>query len=310
LTLKQHLSWTFASTMMERTAKGTITTGAAFFLWGILPTYWKTLNHVSSIQILAHRIVWSLVFVILLLSIQGNWKEAKKVISSYPNVRIFLVTSFLIGGNWLTYIYAVNSNQIVEASLGYFINPLFIVFLGIVFLRERLNVWQIIAVVLAFIGVLFLTIQYGRMPWIALVLALTFGTYGLLRKTAKAESMVGLLCETGVLTPIALVYLVILGLRGSGAFGISGLWTDLLMAGAGVVTAGPLILFAYGARRIQYSTVGFLQYISPTGMLLVGVFLYKEPFTQTHGISFGFVWLAITIYAISSFVSYRNQVAS
>jgi chloramphenicol-sensitive protein RarD len=296
--------------MMERTAKGTITVGTAFFLWGILPTYWKTLNHVSSIQILAHRIVWSLVFVILLLSIQGNWKETKKVISSYPNVRIFLVTSFLIGGNWLTYIYAVNSNQIVEASLGYFINPLFIVFLGIVFLRERLNVWQIIAVVLVFIGVLFLTIQYGRIPWIALVLALTFGTYGLLRKTAKAESMVGLLCETGVLTPIALVYLVILGLRGSGAFGISGLWTDLLMAGAGVVTAGPLLLFAYGARRIQYSTVGFLQYISPTGMLLVGVFLYKEPFTQTHGISFGFVWLAITVYAISSFVSYRNQVAS
>ncbi|NIQ39268.1 MAG: EamA family transporter RarD [Proteobacteria bacterium] len=295
--------------MMERTAKGTITTIAAFFLWGILPTYWKALNHVSAVEILAHRIVWSLIFVIVLFLIQGNWKEAKRVISS-PDGRIFLVTSFLIGANWLTYIYAVNTNQIVEASLGYFINPLFIVLLGIVFLRERLNVWQTIALLLAFIGVLFMTMQYGRIPWIALVLAFTFGIYGLLRKTAKAESMVGLLCETGVLTPIASVYLLVLGLRGAVAFGSSGLWTNLLMAGTGVVTAGPLLLFAYGARRIQYSTVGFLQYISPTGMLLVGVFLYKEPFTQTHGISFGLVWMAITIYAISSFARYRNQVAS
>jgi len=292
---------------MDNITKGTITTISAFFLWGIFPIYWKALKHVPSTQILAHRVVWSLVFILFLVSVQRRWKEANPIISFYPNVPRFLFTSFLLGANWLTYIWAVNTNQIVEASLGYFINPLMNVCLGMVFLRERLYRWQIISVVLAFIGVLFLTLHYGRVPWIAFTLAFTFGTYGLLRKTARVGSIVGLLFEAAILTPIALVYVITLGVQGSGAFGSIGFQTDILLTGAGLVTAIPLLLFAHGARRIQYSTVGFLQYIAPTGQLLVGVFLYKELFTCTHAISFGFVWVAIIIYSISSFISYKKQ---
>jgi chloramphenicol-sensitive protein RarD len=204
----------------------------------------------------------------------------------------------------------VNSNHIVEASLGYFINPLVDVCLGMLFLRERLYRWQFISVALAFAGVLFLTLQYGRLPWIAFGLALTFGTYGLLRKTAKAGSMVGLLFDTGFLAPISLLYLLFLAAHGSGALVSINLETDLLLIGAGVVTAVPLLLFAYGARRIQYSTVGFLQYISPTCLLLVGVLLYKEQFTRTHAISFGLVWVALLLYSTSTFVAYKRRIPS
>jgi len=295
---------------MEDTIKGTITTISTFFLWGIFPIYWKALQHVSSTQILAHRVIWSLVFILIVISVQRRWKEAKFSISLSRDIPRFLFTSFLLAVNWLTYIWAVNTNQIVEASLGYFINPLVNVCLGMIFLRERLYRWQVLSVVLAFIGVLFLTIQYGRVPWIAFTLAFSFGTYGLLRKTAKAGSMVGLLFETAILTPIALAYAITLGIQGSGAFFSIGLTTDVLLVGAGLVTAIPLLLFAHGARRIQYSTVGFLQYITPTGQLLVGVFFYKELFIRTHAISFGFVWVAIVIYSISSFLSYKKQLKS
>jgi len=292
---------------MDNTTKGTITAISAFFLWGIFPIYWKALKHVPSTQILAHRVVWSLVFILFLVSVQRRWKEVNSIISFSRNVPRFLFTSFLLGTNWLIYIWAVNTNQIVEASLGYFINPLVNVCLGMVFLRERLYRWQVISVVLAFIGVLFLTLHYGRVPWIAFTLAFTFGIYGLLRKTAKAGSMVGLLFETAILTPIALIYLITLSVQGSGALFCAGLQTDVLLTGAGLVTAIPLLLFAHGARRIQYSTVGFLQYIAPTGQLLVGVLFYKELFTSTHAISFGFVWVAIIIYSISSFISYKKR---
>lgn len=295
---------------MDESTRGTISTITTFFLWGIFPIYWKALQHVPSTQILAHRAVWSLVFVLILLSIQRRWNEAKSVISFYPNVYIFLVTSFLLGGNWLIYIWAVNSNQIVEASLGYFINPLVNICLGMVFLRERLYRSQFISVLLAFVGVLFLTLQYGRLPWIAFSLALTFGTYGLLRKTAKAGSMVGLLFDTGFLAPISLFYLLFLAAHGSGAFVSTNLKTDVLLIGAGVVTAVPLLLFAYGARRIQYSTVGFLQYITPTGQLLVGVFLYREQFTRAHAIAFGLVWVALILYSTSTFMTHKRRIPS
>jgi len=295
---------------MDESTRGTISAITAFFLWGIFPIYWKALQHVSSTQILAHRVVWSLVFVLVLLSFQRRWNEAKSVISFYRNVCIFLVTSFLLGGNWLIYIWAVNSNQIVEASLGYFINPLVNICLGMVFLRERLYRSQFISVLLAFVGVLFLTLQYGRLPWIALTLALTFGTYGLLRKTAKAGSMVGLLFDTGFLAPIFLLYLLFLAAHGSGAFVSTNLKTDVLLIGAGVVTAVPLLLFAYGARRIQYSTVGFLQYIAPTGQLLVGVFLYREQFTRAHAIAFGLVWVALFLYSTSTFMTRKRRTPS
>jgi len=291
---------------MDNITKGTITTISAFFLWGIFPMYWKALNQVPSTQIIAHRVIWSLVFILFLVSVRRRRNEAHFIISFYANVPRFLATSFLLATNWLTYVWAVNTNQIVEASLGYFINPLVNICLGMIFLRERLYRWQVLSVVLAFLGVLFLTSHYGRVPWIAFALAFTFGTYGLLRKTAKAGSMVGLLFETALLTPIALVYVITLGVQGSGALGSISMQTNVLLIGAGLVTALPLLLFAHGARRIQYSTVGFFQYIAPTGQLLVGVFVYKELFTSTHLISFGFVWVAIIIYSISSFINYKK----
>jgi chloramphenicol-sensitive protein RarD len=292
---------------VDRTTSGTVTVISAFLMWGFLPIYWKILKHVPSTQILAHRVIWSLVFFVILLFIQGRWRETKIFAPFYPNTLIFIVTAFILGTNWLTYIWAVNSEQIVESSLGYFINPLVNVFLGMVFLRERLYRWQMLSLILALMGVAFLIFHYGRIPWIALVLAFTFGVYGLLRKTSRAGSMVGLFFDTSLLLPISVAYLIILHAHGSGAFCFIDRTTDILLMGSGVVTAVPLLLFTYGARRIQYSAVGFFQYIAPTGQLLIGVVLYKEPFTTTHAISFGFVWVAIAIYYISTFAMYKRS---
>ena len=294
---------------MDSTIKGTVATFAAFFLWGILPLYWKALHVVSPSQIVAHRVVWSLVFLVLLLSIQRRWGEAKSVLW-FSNTPIFLVTAFLLGTNWLIYLWAIDTEQMVEASLGYFINPLVNVVLGVAFLRERLFRWQKVSVALAFAGVFYLTLRYGKVPWIAFSLAVTFGLYGLFRKTGRAESTIGLFSDSVILTPLALIYLIALGMQGHGAFGSFGPKTDVLLAGAGAVTAVPLLLFGYGARRIRYATVGLLQYITPTFILLVGVLIYKEPFTAAHAISFGFVWSAILIYSISSLKLYRKQLAS
>lgn len=187
---------------VDKSTKGTATTISAFLLWGFFPIYWKALKHVPSTQILAHRVFWSAFFLILMLSIQGRWRETKIFTPFYPNTLIFIVTAFILGTNWLTYIWAINSEQIVEASLGYFINPLVNVFLGMAFLRERLYRLQMLSLILALMGVLFLIFQYGRIPWIALVLAFTFGTYGLLRKTSRAGSTVGLFFDTAILSPI------------------------------------------------------------------------------------------------------------
>jgi chloramphenicol-sensitive protein RarD len=265
------------------------------------------LSHVPSPEILAHRIVWSLIFVSVLLSIQRRWTEAKAVLSRFSNIRPLLVSSFLIGVNWLIFIWAVTNGQIVEASLGYFILPILNVCLGVVLLRERLNRLQIFAVGCATAGVLYLTLLHGRVPWIALALAFTFGFYGLIRKTAPAESMVGMLYDAGIITPIVLIFLVYLSIRGHHSFMAIGFRTDLLLAGAGVVTATPMILFAHGARRIRYSTIGILQYIGPTGHLLLGVLLYREPFTRTHAVSFGTVWVGIVLYSISSLLTYNRE---
>lgn len=292
---------------MDKKTQGTITAASAFVLWGFLPVYWKALERVSSSQIVAHRVVWSFVFLVLLLSVQHQWGKIKHTLSSFSKTRTFLISSLFLAANWLTFIWAINSNHLVEVSLGYFINPLVSVCLGVVLLRERLHRWQGVSVGLAFVGVLFLTLQYGQVPWIALTLAFTFGIYGLLRKTAKAESMVGLSVEMGILIPLALVYLIGVGVKGSGAFLATGVQTDVLIAGAGVVTAVPLLLFAHGARRIRYSTIGLLQYIGPTGHLILAVFLYGEPFTSANAVSFGFVWAAVILYSISRLSAFRTK---
>jgi len=284
-----------------------VTTISAFLLWGFFPIYWKILRHVPSTQILAHRVIWSLVLLVLLLFIQGRWRDTRIFAPFYPNTLIFIITAFILGSNWLIYIWAINSGQIVESSLGYFINPLVNVFLGMALLRERIYRWQKLSLILALMGVLFLIFRYGRIPWIALMLAFTFGTYGLLRKTSKAGSMVGLFFDTAILLPIVLAYLIILASHGSGAFLCIDRRTDMLLMGSGIVTAIPLLLFAHGARIIPYSAVGFFQYITPTSQLLIGVFLYGEPFTSTHALCFGLIWMAIAIYSFSTFALYRRS---
>lgn len=278
---------------MNTTTKGFSATLATFFIWGFFPVYWKSLQHVPALEILAHRIAWSFFFTLLIILLsrrRADLSFSKELIA----------TAVLISANWLIFIWAVNTDRIVEASLGYFINPLATVLLGIVFLRESLNRSQGSALILAGMGLVFLAWRLGRTPWVALLLAFTLAFYGLLRKTTKVDSLPGLFVETALLSPLAVAYILLLGLQGSSAFGPKALLTDLLLIGGGFITSATLLLFVYGARRLRYTTVGFLQYLLPTMQLMIGVFAYHEPFTQAHLVSFGFVWAGVILYSASS----------
>jgi chloramphenicol-sensitive protein RarD len=272
---------------------------AAFFAWGILPLYWKALREIPSSQILAHRILWSFLFTSLILFLQKRRPELKKALTERKNRVLFFVSAFTIGINWFVYIWAVNAGYVVETSMGYFINPLVSILLGMLFLKERLRFWQGLSVLLAFIGVLYMTFQYGKLPWIALTLAFSFGFYGLLRKTSRAASLVGLFYETALLSPLALAYIIILGVRGDGSLGSVSAWLHVLLICSGIVTATPLIWFALGARRIPLRTVGFTQYLAPSLQLFLGVVVFKEPFGATHLISFALIWSGLLLYSLS-----------
>jgi chloramphenicol-sensitive protein RarD len=281
----------------ERT-RGIIYTTVAFSAWGVLPLYWKALGSVSAMEILAHRILWSFAFISIVLLIQKKFCVLRYLMDAKSR-RALLLTSGLIGINWFTYVYAVNSERIVETSLGYYINPILSVILGIVILKERMNLMQVIAFVLACLGVVYLTLDYGKFPWIAVLLACAFALYGLLKKTAGIEAMPGLLIETMFLSPVALAIIVYQTMMGRGTLINLSPRIDLLLILAGVVTTLPLFWFAQGAKRIRLSNVGFLQYIAPTLMLCVGVFLYHEIFTTAHQISFGLVWCGLFLYTLS-----------
>ncbi len=285
---------------MREINKGGLTVTLAFVLWGLFPIYWKALSALPALEILSHRIIWAFLFFIVILTFQGRWQELLTVIRNRKNLLTLMVTASLITVNWLIFIWAVNSGQIVEASLGYFINPLINVLLGVVLLREHLLRWQLVSVVLAAVGVGILTIHVGHFPLIALTLALSFGSYGFLRKTAKSESLIGLTVETGLLTPFVLIYLLWLAQTPGGEATAQGPLTWVLLVGAGVVTGIPLLLFNYGTRLIRYSTVGFLQYLAPTMQLLLGVLLYHERFSSVHLISFSFIWLGLILYTFSA----------
>ncbi|MBS3819788.1 EamA family transporter RarD [bacterium] len=273
---------------------------AAFTAWGLLPLYWKALKAVPTSQILGHRIIWSFVFLALFNTLKKRWPRVKSTYLHRSNRFSSLMSGFIIGSNWFIYIWGVNSNQVVEVSMGYYINPLLTVLLGILVLKERLKFWQTISFILAFIGVAYMTFQYGRIPWIALSLAFTFGFYGLIRKTSRVGSLTGLTAETAILSPLAIFFLGFKGIEGTSAFGQASVSIHLLLIGAGIATATPLLWFARGARRISLSTVGFIQYLSPTLQLLLGVFVFKEPFTTTHGVSFTLIWVALIIYSLSN----------
>lgn len=280
------------------TTTGTLYALAAFILWGILPVYWKLLQAVPAGEILAHRIFWSAVFVIFVLLYVGR-KNFLELLRDRNNRLSLVITGTLIGVNWFTYIFAVHTDRIVEASMGYYINPLISIFLALIILKERLSRIQWIALMLALSGVLVITVQFGRIPWIALVLSVTFGLYGLIKKLMNLDALSSLGIETLMLAPIAGGYILLQAVNGSGAFFMAGYSVDILLLFSGAVTALPLYWFAQGARRIPLSRIGFLQYLAPTLMLLIGVIAYGEPFTAVHTVSFGLIWTALALYTFS-----------
>lgn len=279
----------------------------AYGLWGLLPVYWKWLKTVPAPQILGHRVIWSFLTLLVVILISGQGKAFRMAIREARVLGVYTIAAVLIGVNWLTYIWAVNAGFIVETSLGYFINPLISVLLGVIFFQERLRPWQWVAIAMAAAGVIYLTVLYGALPWIALTLAATFGLYGLVKKKAPLGSLFGLTLETGVLFLPAVVFLIHADRIGQGAFLHTGAPTAMLLAGAGVVTAVPLLLFSSAAQRIPLSRIGVLQYLAPTLQFLLGVLLYREPFSPLQAVGFGIVWVALIIYGLEGYIFHRAQ---
>jgi chloramphenicol-sensitive protein RarD len=279
----------------EERARGVGAAIAAYLCWGLLPLYFKQLQGVPALEILAHRVVWS----VLLLGGLLAWRRdlaAFTVPFRGAKLPLLAATTALIACNWLLYIWAVNSGRILEASLGYYVNPLVNVLLGVLFLGERLDGRQKAAVGLAAVGVLVLVVEAGRLPWIALALALSFGLYGLLRKRARIPAVGGLFGETALLAPAALAYLWLRGASGDGALGASP-GTSALLVAAGPITALPLVWFTVGVQRLRLSTMGLIQYLAPTGQFLLAVALYREPFGRAHAVAFACIWGSLGIYS-------------
>ena len=289
---------------MERdNAIGISFTAGSYLLWGILPIYWKFLSGVPALEILAHRVIWSFCFVLIIVIILK-----RKLLKSFFQVQMskkktwigLFIASLFISINWLTYIFAVNANHIVEASLGYYINPLISVLLGVFVLREKINVLHAVSFAIAGIGVIYMTITFGKFPWIALLLAFSFGFYGLSKKLIKVDSILGLLLETLFVFPFGFLFLVYITMNGRESFLTGSPKIDLFLLGSGIATALPLLLFGIGAQKIPLYMVGFFQYITPTISLLLGVLMYNEPFTKDHAITFTCIWLAIVIFTVSN----------
>lgn len=281
---------------------------AAYVMWGFFPIYWKLLHDVPALQVIGHRITWSFVLLILVILATRQWKNFRSAALKPKTIAIYFIAAILLSINWLVYVWGVNAGFIVETSLGYFINPLISVLLGVLFLRERLRTMQWIPIGLAAAGVLYLTVTYGRLPWIALSLAFSFGIYGLVKKLAPLGSLYGLTLETALVFPIALIYLMVVGFAGTGSFLEEGALTDVLLIGTGVVTSIPLLMFASAARQIPLTMIGVLQYVAPTLQFLIGVFLYHEPFDQSRLIGFSMVWLALIIFWVENYLAKRVPV--
>jgi len=278
--------------------RGLAAAAGAFFIWGLLPLYLKLLQTVPVLQVTAHRLVWGCVFAILWLALRGEFGHVRIALAD-PRVRTrLLISAALISGNWITYVWGIANNHVVETSLGYFINPLVNVLLGVVLLSERLNRAQWTAVAIAAAGVSYLTWSAGRPPWIAITLALSFGLYGFVRKVVKVDALAGFGAETLLLLPLGIGYLIWCEIAGTGVAGHASVDVNLLLVVGGPLTAIPLVLFAYGARRIPYSTVGLLQYIGPTIQLMLAVLVFKEPFAGPRIIGFALIWTALAIYAV------------
>ena len=277
---------------------GILSAALAYTCWGLFPLYFRQLASISPMEVLVHRIVWSLLFVMVVLAVRRHWTWLGQALRQPKVLGTFAASALLLSANWLTYIWSVTNGHVIDASLGYFITPLVNVLLGYTVLKERLRPAQWTAVGLAAVGVLWLAIQGGQFPWIALVLACTFGGYGLMRKMAPLGALEGLVLETMVLTPPALAILGFYAMRGESSFPADSNLINTMLVGIGPVTAIPLLLFAAGARRIRLSTLGLLQYIGPTIQFALGVWLFNEPFSGPRIVGFVLIWGALAIYSI------------
>jgi chloramphenicol-sensitive protein RarD len=281
-------------------ARGVLSGVGAYAIWGMFPIYFKAVATVPALEVLAHRIVWSVGFLALIVGVRGGWRSFAAIRRDRRLLGHLVLSAITIAVNWGLFIWAVASERILEASLGYFINPLVSVLLGVVVLGERLSRLRWLAVATAFVGCAWQIVALGAVPWLSLALAASFGAYGLLRKTAAIDAVTGLLVEAIVLAPVALGYLLAVHAAGAGAFGRSSEEITLLLVLAGPLTALPLILFVAGARLIPLATLGLLQYITPTGQFLLAVFVYREPFGDTTLVTFAFVWLALVLYTVDA----------
>ena len=275
---------------------GILAASCAYIIWGVLPIYWKALKAAEPLEILCHRMTWSLVFIMALIVFTRRFAAFRAVAANRRNLQIFASSASLLAVNWLIYIWAVNAGYIVEASLGYFINPLISVLFGVIFFKERLRTGQSIALLLVVAGVLYLTVFYGRFPWIALSLASSFAVYGLLHKKSSVPSLDALGLEILIFFLPATAYLIFLEGTGEAYFGHGGLLSALLLIGTGVVTSFPLLLFGYTTHKIPLSTLGLLQYMAPTINFFIGIFLYHEEFPRERMIGFLMIWCALGLY--------------
>ena len=287
--------------------KGILLAIGAYSCWGLFPLYWKLLHHVPAMQVIGYRIVWSFLCLAIALLVLHQWNTFRDNAFGKRVLGIYMMAALLIGVNWLTFIWAVSANHIVEVSLGYYIGPLISVLLGVLFFRENLRLWQWVSIGLAFAGVLYLTIAFGSLPWIALTLAITFSLYGLVKKLAPLSSLNGLLLETSILLLPAIGYLIFSNKAGNGTFLHTGFWIDALLIGGGLVTTIPLLMFASAAQRIPLSLIGILQFIGPTLQFLIGILVYHEPFTQTKMVGYSFVWIAFSFFCLEGFITYRKS---
>jgi chloramphenicol-sensitive protein RarD len=291
----------------RKSITGTVYAVAAFVMWGLLPGYWKMLKAVPSDEIVFHRIIWTFVISIVLVFLTGRREALMNIIKNRKLRIIVFFSSLTIVSNWLIYVYAVNTGRIVEASLGYFINPLVSILLGMIVLRERLTRIQVTALILAACAVIYMSAGLGSFPWIALTLAFSFGLYGLIKKMGDLDSIASLGVETLFLLPAAGYVILSKECSGTGAMGNASLSMVLILLGTGVVSAFPLFLFAQGARMIPLSRIGFIQYVSPSIMLLIGVAVYGENFSFTHAVSFSLIWCALILYTVSSVIKIRGM---
>ncbi len=291
---------------LEQARSGALAAALCYFLWGLVPVYWKQLSTVDAVELIAHRHVWSLALLAVLMVRTGGFRELSALLRDPRAVATHLLSGTLLTLNWLVYVWGVNAGHVIETSLGYFLVPLVNVAAGRLVLHEHLRRLQWVAIGLAAAGVALMFWQAGRPPWIALVLAATWGGYSLMRKRSALGAIPGLAAETLLLAPLAVGFLVWREITGAGALGRVDVSTHLLILSAGIVTAVPLLLFGYGARRVRLTTLGLLQYLAPTVQLVIGIWVYHEPFTRQRLPGFAFIWAALALYTVDNVLAARR----